>query len=303
MTSGFSLVLTYLLVAVRRILTVAWIRFNKFLTTPPAASKSLAKVAVIGDGYAEGLGDWVVMGAQAGPARFIDQLIRESSNVRTPWEIVNRGRAGTVSKDWCPPLPDDGKTEQQEQQKAGKGLWEKQARSKACWDAEVFVLVLGTMDVAWEAVGMPMTAMAKTAMDDYAEDELCDTVKNIRRTCDALLAAGKSVVVCSVMTEGAMLTGKLGLAKRVNRQLQLYVKGKVSDGAYKEKLELVKLHEPRIVRTQNRAFDGLHLNNKGYKMFATVLFEKLEHMLTASEWSRWKGKLEGSDEANKSKDA
>ena len=65
--------------------------------------------------------------------------------------------------------------------------------SKACKDAEIFVVALGTMDVVEECVGMPVAAMGKTALDDYAEDEICDTVKNIREICEALRADGKRV--------------------------------------------------------------------------------------------------------------
>lgn len=49
------------------------------------------------------------------------------------------------------------------------------------------------MDVVGECVGMPVAAMRKTALDDYTEEETCDTVKNIREICEALRAEGKRV--------------------------------------------------------------------------------------------------------------
>lgn len=55
------------------------------------------------------------------------------------------------------------------------------------------MVALGTMDVVGECVGMPVAAMRKTALDDYTEEETCDTVKNIREICEALRAEGKRV--------------------------------------------------------------------------------------------------------------
>lgn len=54
-------------------------------------------------------------------------------------------------------------------------------------------MALGTMDVVGECVGMPVAAMRKTALDTFEEDEICDTVKNLREICDALRAEGKKV--------------------------------------------------------------------------------------------------------------
>lgn len=66
-------------------------------------------------------------------------------------------------------------------------------RSAACRDAEIFIVALGTMDVVGECVGMPVAAMRKTALDNYEESEMCDTLKNVREICDALRADGKKV--------------------------------------------------------------------------------------------------------------
>lgn len=66
-------------------------------------------------------------------------------------------------------------------------------QSAACRDAEIFVVALGTMDVVNECVGMPVSAMRKTALDNFEEGEMCDTVKNLREICDALRAEGKKV--------------------------------------------------------------------------------------------------------------
>lgn len=45
---------------------------------------------------------------------------------------------------------------------------------------------------------MPVAAMRKTALDNFEEDEMCDTLKNIREICDALSADGKKVGLVGV---------------------------------------------------------------------------------------------------------
>lgn len=62
------------------------------------------------------------------------------------------------------------------------------------------MVALGTMDVVGECVGMPVAAMRKTALDDFPEDEVCDTVKNIREICEALRAEGKKVLLYCTST-------------------------------------------------------------------------------------------------------
>lgn len=74
-----------------------------------------------------------------------------------------------------------------------QSLFHKKVRSSACKDAEIFIVTLGTMDVIRECVGMPVAALRKTAQDDFSEEEVCDTVKNLREICDALRADGKKV--------------------------------------------------------------------------------------------------------------
>lgn len=74
-----------------------------------------------------------------------------------------------------------------------QSLYHRKVRSSACRDAEVVIVALGTMDVVGECVGMPVKAMHKTALDTFEEDEICDTVKNLREICDALRDEGKKV--------------------------------------------------------------------------------------------------------------
>eukprot|EP00752_Nemacystus_decipiens_P010691 g9522.t1 len=294
----FWVLTTFFLVALRRALTVAWIRINKFLTNPDWLIRPVTryrhKVVIIGDGFAEGLGDWVVMGGMAGVTRMLEKHAGSDDKVRTFWQIINRGRAGSVSGDW---LPSDAKS-----------LYHRKARSAACKDAEIFIVALGTMDVVGECVGMPVAAMRKTALDTFEENEICDTVKNLREICDALRAEGKKVIVCNVMTSGAGINRRAGTAKRLNRQLALYARATAAPAATSSTsttmgdrrapgqgspVEFVKMNNPRAARDDGRAFDGLHLNARGYRAFAGALYESLGPMMVAVEWKVWKAKLAG----------
>lgn len=104
------------------------------------------------------------------------------------------------------------------------------------------------------------------------------------------------VVVCNVMTSGAGINRRAGTAKRVNRQLALY--GKATATATRETatkggqpVEVVKMNNPRAAREDGRAFDGLHLNARGYRAFASAVYEVVGPMMVAVEWKVWKSKL------------
>lgn len=55
-----------------------------------------------------------------------------------------------------------------------------------------------------------------------------------------------------------------------------------------EPVQLVKLNNPRSARDDGRAFDGLHLNARGYRSFAGALYECLGPMMVSVEWKFWK---------------
>jgi hypothetical protein len=56
-----------------------WIRLNKLVAQPTfvtrAATETFHKVVVIGDGFAEGLGDYVMFGSVAGVTRMLRSYI------------------------------------------------------------------------------------------------------------------------------------------------------------------------------------------------------------------------------------
>lgn len=58
-------------------------------------------------------------------------------------------------------------------------------------------------------------------------------------------------------------------------------------------VQLVKLNNPRSARDDGRAFDGLHLNARGYRSFAGAVYESLGPMMVSVEWKFWKEYLAG----------
>lgn len=124
------------------------------------------------------------------------------------------------------------------------------------------------------------------------------------------------VIVCNVMTSGAGINRRAGTAKRLNRQLALYGRATAAAAAtaaspaassaatstatttanrtaHGPPVEVVKMNNPRAARDDGRAFDGLHLNARGYRAFAGALYEALGPMMVAVEWKVWKSKLAG----------
>mmetsp|Transcript_12505 Transcript_12505/g.16413 ORF Transcript_12505/g.16413 Transcript_12505/m.16413 type:complete len:306 (-) Transcript_12505:108-1025(-) len=273
--------LFFIYVAVRRLLNIAWLRINKFLVSRDLLfdrkHKTFHKVLIIGDGFAEGVCDWVAAYNHSGVSKYLYKHVYEADNLRQTWAFVNRGRAGTISEDW---IPDPEEPEEGEPNP--KRLFEKMMDNSATNDAAVVVIIVGTMDVVRRKVRMPLSAMNKTGLPIiYEENDLCNTVKNIRKIATAFRDQGKKVVICDVMTSGAGLETHKGVIKRLNRQ----IKQVVTDT---EGLKLVQLSDAVISRDMNRGFDGLHLNYKGYKIFAKKIFECIQGDLVAAEFNVWR---------------
>ena len=169
--------------------------------------------------------------------------------------------------------------------------------------------MLGLSDIIRDIASLPLQALNKTTSDSisnpYTEDELAALIKNIRATVWYLACVMKKrVVVVDWPTSGAMV-GKFGegKVKRLNRQLRqvcdevMEESGKVSvlDGNNSAPLSIpcVSLGTNyQILRTENRSFDSLHFNRKGYKILAKEIFENsLRAMMVKVEWGTWKEKL------------
>lgn len=106
-------------------LHLAWLRLCKWVynatLTPPPQTRF---IAVIGDGVAEGVGDWVTLGSNPGLAGHIQATIRRRNpgqvrggawrqrasrahepgrpQVHRAWYALNAGHSGSISYEWSP---------------------------------------------------------------------------------------------------------------------------------------------------------------------------------------------------------
>lgn len=59
-----------------------WIKFNKwFCIFTDTDRKKCHKIVIIGDGFAEGFGDYIIMGSQPGLSHFLQSEIKSDLNV------------------------------------------------------------------------------------------------------------------------------------------------------------------------------------------------------------------------------
>ncbi|KNC78301.1 hypothetical protein SARC_09264 [Sphaeroforma arctica JP610] len=109
-------------VQLKTTLKLWWLRVNISTAAAPRNSKQLHKIIFAGDGYAEGYGDWITFGHEAGTTTHIRRMIQAKKSIRSAWKTYNRGRYLTATEDWLPSTPD--------------GLFDKTFKTPALKDAE-----------------------------------------------------------------------------------------------------------------------------------------------------------------------
>merc|ERR1740117_1365531 len=146
-----------------------WISLNlllsRFLTRPSAVPQH--KIALIGDGFARGVGDWVVVAQKAGAAGYLQQSLERNIKVRRRWGVYNCGSTASTSEDW---IPHAIRVEKDAAAKPGlfEDIFSPCSKHPAA-DAEVVVLVVGFNDHKRKGNSIPIE----------------DTVTNIQRICKA----------------------------------------------------------------------------------------------------------------------
>ena len=111
LTNVFRLIL-FVFVSVREPLALLWLRTNVYffqtvslrgrLATPQGSPLPTRKVVVVGDGMAEGFGDWITLGRIGGVATRLEGRIHNDPRVRQAWRVVNAGAYGSSSDSWLP---------------------------------------------------------------------------------------------------------------------------------------------------------------------------------------------------------
>ena len=249
--------------------------------------RNFHKVVIIGDGFALGQGDSIVMFSTAGVPRFLQNLTAVYKNIRTHWSFLNRGKYNSTTYDWVP------------EGKLYKNVFGPGTEGET---AECVILMMGTIDVIDNRLGFPINAMNKSYTDEFVEADLSDSMKNIRSICEDLQKKGKRVIICDMPSTGDRINRNLAMVKRFNRQLRWYsAKKKSTDNP----VPLVQSSIAKICRGANRAYDAIHFNKSGYKTFAEEIFEQLKNQMISVEYNVVKDIMAGNvakDEKTKKTD-
>jgi len=100
-------ILAWVAITLRLYLGIPWLYLNKLLAMPLKVlqKRPLHSVFVVGDGFAEGVGDWTIIGSASGLENHLDAAMERTAGVRHPWIPRSMGQWRTSSRDWRPDAP------------------------------------------------------------------------------------------------------------------------------------------------------------------------------------------------------
>jgi len=246
-----------------RIVHLWWIRLCVSLMQPfwyhRKTGKTYHKIVVIGDGIAEGVGDYVVMGNNSGVARRLQDLLQVDARVRHQWNVLNFGRAGTTSEDW---LPDGTRF-----QSTFNNAWAR--------DAEVVCVFLGAND---------------GRSSDQSDPAI--SVANLEKICSQLRKMGKKIIVAAVPGAGLASKGpsEQNWCTKFNELLGSAVMRSRTDSLSKW-LWGPNLSGPKYHRSDMLCSDGLNFSSKAYQTMAKDMLDIILEHIKSVEWSTIKEQL------------
>jgi hypothetical protein len=223
------------------------------------------KVLVIGGDYAEGKGDSIVCGREAGLARRLARLLESDKRIHNHWSVVNMGVAGSLSKHW---LPDAAETPSllKTWQVCRRPLWQ--------WIHD---------DGYGDA---PIVVIAAMGSQDYTQQGP-HTVSNILSVADALRDEGKEVIISYLGSHFDPDHEKLIANYNVNRKLRrvLEEREKKEPGTNEGITLCCDLDKAMFLDGDLFARDGLTFNELGYDKFARKLIEELSLRCIAHDFT------------------
>jgi hypothetical protein len=98
------LLAAWLGVTLRLYLGIPWMRFNAWIGRSlfRISKRPMHSVLVVGDGFAEGAGDWTTLGSLSGLAGHLSDAMARSTRVRHRWEVSCVGQWRSTTRDWRP---------------------------------------------------------------------------------------------------------------------------------------------------------------------------------------------------------
>ncbi|KNC50892.1 uncharacterized protein AMSG_07127 [Thecamonas trahens ATCC 50062] len=161
LTNVFKVIL-FVVVTIREPLALAWLRLNVLLFQNVGLARRLARpeesplpprcVVVVGDGNAEGFGDWITFGTVGGIAPRLEGLLHADRRVRQRWHVLNMGATGASSEAWLPAWAGPPERFAWLSLKPSAPLWDQvfglATRAREAATADVTLLMLGASDPA-----------------------------------------------------------------------------------------------------------------------------------------------------------
>lgn len=237
-------------------LRLLFLRFQLFLsqTSPLYASERKRSIVLIGDGTAEGFGD--ALGKTGLTAR-LSTLLVENRPLRLSWRIVTLGRLWTTASDWHP---------------TRGALFSDLTSKKTFRDADVCILTFGMHDD-------PTTAPELVA--DIA---------------DALVRMGKEVVVTGLFNPHTPKTEKHAQFRAATEDLKHRLDSIKEQNTSPESGTVAMGVDPVKVCVMgsdalSAEQDFYTFNSRGYRLFASDLYDDVVTAAKRVEWRYWKKQL------------
>mmetsp|Transcript_2952 Transcript_2952/g.5613 ORF Transcript_2952/g.5613 Transcript_2952/m.5613 type:complete len:276 (+) Transcript_2952:1192-2019(+) len=219
------------------------------------------RVALIGDGLAEGIGDGL---AHLGLARRVQQLIlreghQSPTNLNLRWQVVTEGRHGTSPNDWLP----------------SKDRYLRAVEHGMVADADVVVLLFsGESEPSWQP-----TEPGKESCNIQS-----DFVRSIELIAKDLVHRGKHVVIGEIpgipKRSSSDLRGVIHCNRKLSQEMEEW--SSESRGYLQRTLapETIKVVQQRALCLDS---DGW-LNSHGYRMLARMTLDAITSPMKKVEW-------------------
>lgn len=181
---------------------VHWTRFSTYMAgaRPKEVTVSQRRAVIIGDGFAESMGDYHNMHTKKGLAnRLTIYHGNKLSKLGMEWQFIDCGKSGTLAEDWLP---------------VADGIFEKTFTGSGLGvEADIVLIMLGSED-----------CRLTSNLDENVniEDVALSVAKRIRVVVETLLSLDKHVMISAVRSGTAVRFKEVRkLEHAVNKQLTL----------------------------------------------------------------------------------
>jgi hypothetical protein len=246
---------------VRLYIAVPWLYLNQWLSQMLQAFtvKPMHHVLVVGDGLAEGVGDWTTAFMASGLSKHLSSALSRATSVRHRWGVASFGYWQATSGEWTP------KSTALSKSCSVLGCLRSRTHFQSCvaspWFASssVVILCLGSMDSSrrlWVSPKMTGINVAQVAKG------LCE------HGCGSL----RPVIVVG-------LPANAPDAEERNASIA----ASLAAGGERRSLPIVFCPFPGPVTEDMVCFDGMHPSSVGYRALADELARLMEPMLLSVE--------------------